>query len=56
MKKGVGEFFGDMMGPMGIGPRQHEMSERMYPARNKARRVRKPKVRDGSYWWRVKGK
>jgi len=56
IKRGIGEFAGDMFGPMGIGPRQHDMKERMYPARNKAKRLRNPKFRDGSYWWRVKGR
>jgi len=54
-KKGVGEFVGDMFGPMGIGPKQHDMKERMYPAQRSAKRRRNPKVREGSYWWRIGG-
>lgn len=56
IKKGIGEFAGDMFGPMGIGPRQHDMKERMYPAWNQSRKRRKRKVRDSSSWWRTNDK
>ncbi|GAG22767.1 unnamed protein product [marine sediment metagenome] len=46
VKRGFGEFVGDMFGPMGIGPRQHDMKDRMFPARDAARRRQKPKIRD----------
>lgn len=44
IKKGMGDFFGDMFGPMGIGPRSHSMKDRMYPAWNDSRKNRKNKT------------
>jgi len=46
VKKGFGEFAGDLFGPMGIGPRKYEMKDRMFPARDIAKARQKPKVRD----------